>query len=219
VGIVSPRKVSRRVLTLPLSLLVAVAFLLAALTFAGGIPSSISVPLIAGVVASLLTGGLTLLGIWMNIRYQIDRDRLDRLREAFGKLLKASVKAREAAEEVARFPKGRPHPSLGIIGSATMTAADQIALGSFEPHAEEEALIEAATDLFTEAEVVIDLELGPNAAVLRVWKDLAEAFEQWRSAVYAEDAERAQAVRSRLQSKIIELRDVARAELSRLANR
>lgn len=98
----------RRVLVLPLAILLSLALLLAALTAAGGIPISIATPVISGVIAAMLTGGLALLGIWMNIRYQIDRDRIERLRVAYAELLRAGDKVFEALLEVTNFPTGRP---------------------------------------------------------------------------------------------------------------
>lgn len=153
----------RRYLALPLAVLLAVLALLAALTAAGGIPVSIATPLISAVVAAVLTGGLGLLGIWMTIRYQIERDRLDRLRDSYAKLLRAGVHITEAVNEVTEFPQGRPYPAattntfMSSVSAAEQDARDR---ARYDPMHAETAIVDRAFDLFAEAESTIFLEEG-----------------------------------------------------------
>ncbi len=211
---------SRRVLVIPLGILVALALLLAALTAAGGIPTSIATPLISGVVAAMLTGGLALTGIWMNIRYQIDRDRIALLRDAYTKLLRAGVKVRDAHGEMRLFPKGRPYRApFGFSAGMPMSEQAQRDWANFNPREVEERLTEEATDLYTEGETVIYLEQGADSPVLQAWTDLADAFEFWRGAILIEEPERAKTLEPRLQTAMIELRRVAHHDLKQLARR
>jgi hypothetical protein len=204
----------RRVLVLPLAILLSLALLLAALTAAGGIPTSIATPVISGVVAAMLTGGLALLGIWMNVRYQIDRDRVTLLRDSYAKLLRASVKVRETHSEMLLFPQGRPYP-----GPIPITASSEAWRDFYkhEPREVEHALIDAAMDLFTEAETVIYLEQGAESPVLKAWEELATAFELWRGAVLIDDSEKAKKLQGGLQNALLELRQTAHNDLKKLA--
>jgi hypothetical protein len=81
----------------------------------------------------------------------------------------------------------------------------------------EHALIDAAMDLFTEAETVIYLEQGESSPVLNAWKELATAFEMWRSAIRIDDLERAKTLQSELQHALLDLRQTAHSDLKKLA--
>src|SRR6266851_9603096 len=162
----------RRYLALPLGILLAVLALLAALTAAGGIPVSIATPLISAVVAAVLTGGLGLLGIWMTIRYQVEHDRLERLRDGYAKLLRAGVHINEAVNEVTEFPQGRPYPAVAqdpFLSSVSAREQDARDRARYDPMHVETAIVDRAFDLFADAESTIFLEEGPASPVLEAW--------------------------------------------------
>jgi hypothetical protein len=215
---------SRRVLALPLAVLVAILLLLAALTTTGGIPQTLAVPLISGVVAAMLTGGLALLGIWINIRYQIDRDRLERLRVAYSQLLRASDKVFEAMLEVTNFPNGRPFPEPGGISiSPAFRPPTQLDIerAKHDPFQIESALLSQALDLRAQAEATIYLDEGDASRVLYESSRLAQCYDEWRNSVRDEKVTPDEQERLRLEVpvQLIQLRDVAHAELKRLSRR
>ena len=181
----------RRLLVLPLSLLVSVLVLLAALTAAGGIPISVAIPLISGVVAALLTGGLALTGIWMNVRYQIERDRIERLRQAYVQILRAGDAILEAVKEVSAYPRGRPFPEPpGVVVSGSVFGPPSqldIERARHDPWQVEDALIRRALDLAADAEATIYLEVGSENTVLETWRYLQIAHDKWREAVSDSD--------------------------------
>lgn len=209
-----------RVLVIPLGILLAVFALVVALTALGAIQTTIATPLISAFGAATLTGAVALWGIWMNIRHQIDHDRVALLRAAYTKLLRAGVKVRDAHGEMRLFPKGRPYRGpLTFSAVGGMSEEAQRDWAKYNPREVEERLAEEAMDLFTEAETVIYLEQGAESPVLRAWTELADSFEFWRGAILIEDPDKAKALEPRLQATMIELRRVAHHDLKQLARR
>jgi hypothetical protein len=214
--------VGRRYLALPLGILLAVLALLAALTAAGGIPVSIATPLISAVVAAVLTGGLGLLGIWMSIRYQIEHDRLDRLRDGYAKLLRAGVHIGEAITEVIEYPQGRPYPAVPIQAVSTVSAREEDARerARYDPMHVETAIVNRAFDLFAEAESAIFLEEGPDSPVLEAWATVADAYNKFRviaSEVGLADDAAVLSRRQELLAALDKLRLAAHVDLRKLA--
>lgn len=218
-------EVNRRILALPLGALGALLLLLAAFTAVGGIPQPIATPLISGVVAAMLTGGLALLGIWMNIRYQIDRDRIERLRVAYAQLLRAGDKIFEALLEVTNFPSGRPFPEPAqlVIGGAFGGPPTQLDIerAKYDPFHIETSLVSDALDLRAQAEATIYLDEGTESRVLYASSQLAQAYDEWRRALADKSVapERREELRLEIPTALIELRDVAHKELKRLVGR
>jgi hypothetical protein len=216
--------VNRRVLALPLGVLGALVLLLAALTAVGGIPQSIATPLIAGVVAAMLTGGLALLGIWMNIRYQIDRDRIERLRVAYAQLLRAGDKVFEALLEVSNFPNGHPFPEPAqLVINAAWGPPSQLDIerAKHNPFHIESSLVSEALDLRAQAEATIYLDEGDESRVLYASTQLTQAYDRWRHSLTDESVipERRHELRLEVPTALVELREVAHKELKRLAGR
>jgi hypothetical protein len=178
---------------------------------------------ISGVVAAMLTGGLALLGIWMNIRYQIDRDRIERLRVAYAQLLRAGDKVFEALLEVSNFPNGRPFPEPAqFVISTSYGPPTQVDMdrAKHNPFRVETALLSEALDLRAQAEATIYLDEGDESQVLYASTQLAQAYDEWRNSVMDEamDPEKRGDLRRAVPVALVNLRDVAHKELKRLAS-
>jgi hypothetical protein len=209
----------RRYLALPLVLFLCALLLLAALTAGGAIPSSLATPLVAAVLAAMLTGGLSLWGIWMNTRYQIERERTERLREAYAQLLRAGDKIVEATNELSAYPAGRPFPEPRYVispshvhGPPTQLDIDR---AKHDPFYVETAAVSQALDLHAEAEATIYLEVGSGSPVLERWTELVDAYETWRRALLT-TGEDVDALRARIPETLNALREAAHRELRRL---
>jgi len=208
----------RRYLALPLVLFLCALLLLATLTLGGAIPSSLATPLVAAVLAAMLTGGLSLWGIWMNTRYQIERDRIERLRAAYAQLLRAGDKIIEATHEVTAYPTGRPFP-----GPATFTVRElhapptqfEIERAKHDPYQVEVSVLSHALDLHAEAEATIYLEVGSDSPVLARWTELVDAYDTWRRSLSKTD-EDVNALRARISEALGSMREAAHRELRRL---
>ncbi len=208
----------RRYLALPLVLFLCALLLLAALTAGGAIPSSLATPLVAAVLAATLTGGLSLWGIWMNTRYQIERDRIERLREAYAQMLRAGDKIVEATNELAAYPGGRPFPeppqlTLGHLhGPPTQLDIER---AKHDPYQVETSLVSQALDLHAEAEATIYLEVGSGSAVLECWTELVVVYDKWRRTL-STTGEDVDALRARIPEALSSMREAAHRELRRL---
>lgn len=209
----------RRYLALPLVLFVCALLLLAALTAGGAIPSSLAAPLVAAVLAAMLTGGLSLWGIWMNTRYQIERDRIQRLREAYAQLLRAGDKIIEATREVAAYPTGRPFPEPGHTFTVRPLYSPPTQLdlerAKHDPFQVETSVLSQALDLHAEAEATIYLEVGSDSAVLERWTELGSAYDAWRGGL-STTGEDTDALRAKISGALDAMREAAHRELRRL---
>jgi hypothetical protein len=209
---------SRRYLALPLVLFLCALLLLAALTAGGAIPSTLATPLVAAVLAAMLTGGLSLWGIWMNTRYQIGRDRIERLREAYAQLLRAGDKIVEATREVSAYPMGRPFPGPASFTFRELNAPPtqlDIERAKHDPFQVETSVVSQALDLHAEAEATIYLEVGSDSPVLERWTDLVAAYDTWRRSL-SDTGEDVDALRGKIPEALDSMREAAHRELRRL---
>jgi hypothetical protein len=214
---------NRRLLILPLLALIAVLLLLAVAIAAGGVPNSLVTPLISGMVAALLTGGLGLWGMWMNLTHQIERDRLDRIRDAYAKLLRSAHLHVQAAGEAMLYPNGRPFPEpYGFsAGGAYMPTMDPLVKerAQYNPYSVEESLLEQGKDLAIEAESAIYLEEGSKSGVLSAFGRVEVSYDELRKSL----AENNEAVTTELHKafdkSVEDLREAARIRLNKIAGR
>lgn len=214
---------NRRLLILPLLALITVLLLLAVATAAGAVPNSLVTPLISGMVAAFLTGGLGLWGIWMNLTHQIERDRLDRIRDAYAKLLRAVHLHVQAAGEAMLYPKGRAFPEpYGIsVSGAYMATMDPLVKerAQYNPYSVEESLLEQAKDLAIEAESAIYLEEGSRSAVLKAFGRVEVSYDELRKSLSEEDEAVTTKRRNAFDKAVEDLREAARIRLTKIAGR
>jgi len=140
------------------------------------------------IIVSVMAQAVTLLVLHRTIRNQAQRadvdharrleiDRNDRLRRAYGNLIKAAEYLSRAFGDLVLYPSG--HPYQGTISSA-------------QPHPEHnrfalvEDCVERARELALEAEAVILLDHEDDPA-LRIWRDEVEGeFRTFAAACMSE---------------------------------
>ncbi len=208
----------RRVLVLPLVALILALLIVLSLVLSGGVPGSLLAPLASGIVAAFLTGGLGLWGIWMNLNHQIERDRLDRIRAAYAKMLQAAHRITQAADEATWYPQGRAFPGPDSLQLHYMASLDVLVKerAQFNPYHVEEALLDEARDLAIEAESAIFLEEGAGSAVISRWGVVEWAHGEFRKALSGTDAAATTEQRTSFLEAVDRLRDEAHGRLKRL---
>ncbi len=168
--------------------------------------------LLSAVVAAVLSSSLGLYGVWLNLSHQTQRDRFDRLLEAYGKLLLAGDKVRAAATDLLLYPRGRPSPYISATGVTIGPLPPEAR--TWNPHHVSDALFDDAQQLEAEAEIF--LEEGEDSEVLRAWAAVDKALGELPPALAAKDSRPLTDRRQDVIDAVETLRDVAHRRLKSL---
>jgi hypothetical protein len=178
----------------------------------------VALVLIGAVVAAILTSGVGLSGVWVNLIHETAKARHDRLLQAFGKLLLACDRSRALVDELRRFPNGRPNPFLPETISNASPRPMIVEERSWDPYHVANAAAAEMDRLGAEAEATIILEEGESSAVLAAWRTVCARTREFQSIVFDEDRwDTLIEHHERVLEALGTLREVAYRDLKRLA--